>query len=156
MNRAIDVWAQPANGLLRERVPEVARLFEKSGSGHLLDQRLSPEQTVALMDETGVEKLMLAAWCRPEGWAISNEEVAVYTRAFPDRFVGVATADLSKPVAAVRELERAVQEPGLQGPAHCALVVETAAQSPPVLPAVRQMHRAGYPVLYPRSATPGR
>ena len=108
MNRAIDVWAQPANGLLRERVPEVARLFEKSGSGHLLDQRLSPEQTVALMDEAGVEKLMLAAWCRPEGWAISNEEVAVYTRAFPDRFVGVATVDLSKPVAAVRELERAV------------------------------------------------
>lgn len=112
MNRAIDVWAQPANGLLRERVPEVARLFEKSGSGHLLDQRLSPEQTVALMDEAGVEKLMLAAWCRPEGWAISNEEVAVYTRAFPDRFVGVATVDLSKPVAAVRELERAVQELG--------------------------------------------
>ena len=110
MTQAIDVWAQPAKGLLRERIPEVARLFEKSGSGHLLDQRLSPEQTVALMDEAGVDKLMLAAWCRPEGWVISNEEVAVYTQAFPDRFIGVAAVDLSKPVAAVRELERLVKE----------------------------------------------
>jgi len=109
---AIDAWAQPANGLLRERVPEVARLFEKSGSGHLLEQRLSPEQTVAQMDEAGVDKLMLAAWCRPEGWITSNDEVAEFTRAFPERFVGVATVDLSKPLAAVRELERAVQELG--------------------------------------------
>lgn len=109
---AIDVWAQPANGRLRERVPEVARLFEKSGSGHLLDLRLSPEETVAQMDEAGVDKLMLAAWCRPEGWVCSNDEIAEFTRAFPQRFVGVATVDLHKPLAAVHELERAVRELG--------------------------------------------
>lgn len=107
---AIDAWAQPANGLLRQRMPEVARLFEKSGSGHLLDQALSPEQTVAQMDEAGIEKLMLAAWCRPEGWVFSNDEIAEFTRAYPERFVGVATVDLRRPVAAVRELERAVLE----------------------------------------------
>lgn len=78
----------------------------------MLDQRLTPEQTVAQMDEAGVEKLMLAAWCRPEGWVTSNDDVAEYSCAFPDRFVGVATVDLSKPVAAVRELERAVHELG--------------------------------------------
>lgn len=114
MIQAIDAWAQPASGRLRERVPEVTRLFEKSGSGHLLAQRLSPEQTVELMDEAGVDRLMLAAWCRPEGWVIRNEEVAEFTKAFPERFVGVATVDLSKPVAAVRELERAVQELGFK------------------------------------------
>lgn len=110
--KAIDAWAQPANGCLREKMPEVARLFEKSGSGHLLDQALSPSETVAHMDEAGVEKLMLAAWCRPEGWVTSNDQIAEYTRAYPDRFIGVATVDLSKPVAAVRELERAVLELG--------------------------------------------
>jgi predicted TIM-barrel fold metal-dependent hydrolase len=109
---AIDAWAQPANGRTRELLPEVARLFEKSGSGHLLDQRLSPEQTVAEMDKAGVEKLMLAAWCRPGRWVCTNDEVAEFTRAFPERFVGVATVDLSKPLAAVRELERAVTELG--------------------------------------------
>ncbi|MES2818514.1 MAG: amidohydrolase family protein [Pseudomonadota bacterium] len=109
--RAIDAWAQPA-GLSREAMPEVVRLFEKSGSVHLLEQRLTPEQTVAEMDQAGVDRLMLAAWCRPGRWVCTNDEIAVFTRAFPERFVGVATVDLSKPVAAVRELERAVTELG--------------------------------------------
>ncbi|KAF0864920.1 amidohydrolase family protein [Pseudomonas sp. LD120] len=109
---AIDAWAQPANGRARALLPEVARLFEKSGSAHLLDQALSMEHTVELMDQAGVEKLMLSAWCRPEGWVFSNDEIAAYTRAFPERFVGVATVDLSRPVAAVAELERAVKELG--------------------------------------------
>lgn len=109
---AIDAWAQPASGQLREKMPEVARLFEKSGSAALLDQRLSPQQTVTHMDEGGVDKLMLAAWCRPEGWVFSNDDIAEYTCAFPERFVGVATVDLSKPVSAVHELERAVRELG--------------------------------------------
>lgn len=109
---AIDAWAQPANGRARELLPEVVRLFEKSGSAHLLDQPLTPEQTVAEMDRAGVDTLMLAAWCRPERWVFDNDLVAEYTRAFPDRFVGVATVDLGKPLAAVRELERAVLELG--------------------------------------------
>jgi len=109
---AIDAWAQPANGRARALLPEVARLFEKSGSAHLLDQPVSIEQTVALMDQAGVEKLMLSAWCRPEGWVFSNDEVAAYTRAFPERFVGVATVDLSRPMAALAELDRAVGELG--------------------------------------------
>ncbi len=108
----IDAWAQPANGRARALLPEVARLFEKSGSAHLLDQALSIEHTVELMDQAGVEKLMLSAWCRPEGWVFSNDEIAAYTRAFPERFVGVATVDLSRPMAAVAELERAVKELG--------------------------------------------
>lgn len=109
---AIDAWAQPANGRARALLPEVARLFEKSGSAHLLDQALSIEHTVELMDQAGVEKLMLSAWCRPEGWVFSNDEIAAYTRAFPERFVGVATVDLSRPMAAVAELDRAVKELG--------------------------------------------
>jgi uncharacterized protein len=111
---AIDAWAQPAKGRTRELLPEVVRLFEKSGSSHLLDQALSIEQTLALMDEAGVEKLMLSAWCRPEGWVFTNDEVAEYTRAYPDRFVGVATVDLARPVAAVAELQRAVNELGFK------------------------------------------
>lgn len=109
---AIDAWAQPAMGNLRERMPEVARLFEKSGSADLLERRLDPAQTVAEMDKAGVDTLMLAAWCRPEGWVIDNDQIAEFTHAFPDRFVGVATVDLGKPMAAVRELERAVTELG--------------------------------------------
>ncbi|MET1078072.1 MAG: amidohydrolase family protein [Pseudomonas sp.] len=111
VNLAIDAWAQPA-GAYRESMPEVVRLFEKSGSAELLDRRLTPEETVAEMDQAGVATLLLSAWCRPGRWVCSNDEIAVFTRAFPERFVGVATVDLSKPLAAVRELERAVTELG--------------------------------------------
>lgn len=110
----IDVWAQPALGRTRHVMPEVVRLFEKSGMGHLLDVVVTPEQTVALMDEAGIDQLLLSAWCRPEGWVFSNDEVAQFVQAFPDRFVGVATVNLAKPMQAVAELERAVHDLGFK------------------------------------------
>jgi predicted TIM-barrel fold metal-dependent hydrolase len=106
----IDAWAQPV--LKADALPEVARLLERSGSAHVLAIDLAPEQIVGLMDEAGVERAMLAAWCRPNRWLITNDQVAAFVRAFPERFVGVATVDLEKPLAAVRELERAVGELG--------------------------------------------
>jgi hypothetical protein len=113
-NGAIDAWAQPAHGTTRADLPEAVRLFEKSGTAHLLDCRLSPSEMVAEMDRAGIARLMLTAWCRPERWICTNDEVAGYVRAFPDRFTGVATVDLAKPVAAVRELDRAVSELGFK------------------------------------------
>jgi predicted TIM-barrel fold metal-dependent hydrolase len=95
-------------------VPEVVRLFEKSGTAHLLDKGLSPEETVAAMDRAGVTILMLSAWCRPGRWIFTNDQVAEYVRAFPNRFVGVATVDLSNPVAAVHEMDRAVRTLGFK------------------------------------------
>jgi len=111
---AIDAWAQPALGGWRQDVPEVIRLFEKSSTAHLLDQGMSPEATVAEMNRAGVATLMLAAWCRPGRWICTNDQVAEYVRAFPERFMGVATVDLSNPVAAVRELDRAVNKLGFK------------------------------------------
>ena len=67
--RAIDAWAQPAFTGMRESLPEIVRLFEKSGSANLLDQGLEPAQIVELMDAAGVDKLMICAWCRPGRWA---------------------------------------------------------------------------------------
>jgi hypothetical protein len=57
---------------------------------------------------------MLSAWCRPGRWLISNDEVAAHVEAFPDRFAGVAAVDLTNPVAAVRELDRAVRQLGFK------------------------------------------
>lgn len=112
--RAIDAWAQPALGNSRRELPEVVRLLEKSGTAHLLDHAMSPAETVAEMDRAGVDTLMLTAWCRPGRWICSNDQVAEFVRAFPGRFVGVATVDLDKPVAAVRELRRAVNDLGFK------------------------------------------
>ncbi|MBI5084101.1 MAG: amidohydrolase [Acidobacteria bacterium] len=112
--RVIDVWAQPATGRARTDLPEVVRLLEKSGTAGMLDRKLEPAETVALMDEAGIERLLLSAWCRPERWLISNDEVAEYVQQYPNRFTGVAAVDLTSPMAAVRELDRGVRQLGFK------------------------------------------
>lgn len=112
--RVVDAWAQPAFKHLFHRVPEISRLFAQSGATALLDTGVTPEQLIAQMDATGVETVLLSAWHRPGGWVITNDEVAEMCRAFPGRFEGVAAVDLEKPLAAVRELDRAVHELGFR------------------------------------------
>jgi len=108
----IDAWAQP---VLKEGfIPEVVRLFQQSGSAHLLGQNLSAAQLVEMMDNAGVDRVMLCAWHRPGTWVISNDTIAQFVRQFPQRFVGVAAVNLEKPVEAVRELKRAVTELGFK------------------------------------------
>jgi predicted TIM-barrel fold metal-dependent hydrolase len=108
----IDAWAQPVieEGLL----PEAVRLLERSGTAHLVRAGVTAEQMVRMMDEAGIERVMLSAWHRPGVCLISNDAVAEMVGQFPRRFVGVAAVDLEKPVAAVRELERAVKELGFK------------------------------------------
>ena len=108
----IDAWAQPVlkDGFL----PEVVRLFQQSGSAHLLGRDLSAEQLVQLMDKAGVDRVMLSAWHRPGKWVVSNDTIATFVRQFPERFVGVAAVNLEKPIEAVHELERAVKELGFK------------------------------------------
>ena len=62
------------------------------------------------MDDGGVELGLAAAWYGPAGDLISNDEVADYVQQYPDRLRGVAGADLRKPMEAVRELRRRVDE----------------------------------------------
>lgn len=113
----IDVWAQPTLPDLPGRLPlpEIRRLFEKSGSADLIGARVGPDELVELMDKAGVDVLLLSAWHRPGGWVISNDDVAVFTRAYPDRFKGLASVDLASPMTALRELRRAVDELGFVG-----------------------------------------
>jgi predicted TIM-barrel fold metal-dependent hydrolase len=110
----IDAWAQPSVGNDPFLIPKIKRLFEQSGTAHLLGKQISPAETVALMDEAGISTVMLCAWHRPGAWIISNDQIAEFIQAYPDRFVGVASVDLENPVAAVRELRRAVNELGFK------------------------------------------
>lgn len=95
-------------------MPEIGRLFQQSGAAHLLDKGVTPEQMLAMIDAAGIETVLLSAWHRPGGWVMTNDAVAAICRQFPGRFVGVAAVDLEHPVAAVRELDRAVRELGFK------------------------------------------
>ena len=112
--KIIDAWAQPAFADSLRKLPEITRLFKQSGSLRLLETGLTSEQVVEEMDRAGVQTLMLSAWHRPGQWVIHNDRVAELTQKFPDRFVGVAAVNLEKPVEAVRELARAVNELGFK------------------------------------------
>jgi hypothetical protein len=111
---AIDAWAQPALKGLAQSLPEVARLFKHSGTSSILETGVTPEEMVAAMDRAGIDRVLLCAWHRPGAWVITNDEVAQIVHQFPDRFVGVASVNLEKPLEAVRELERAVNELGFK------------------------------------------
>lgn len=110
----IDAWAQPARRDAFEKLPEVARLFKQSGSSHLIENGLTPAQIVAEMDRAGIQTLMLSAWHRPGVNIYSNDLIAEMIAEFPDRFIGVAAVNLEKPVEAVRELDRAVNQLGFK------------------------------------------
>lgn len=110
----IDAWAQPARQDAFEKLPEVARLFKQSGSTHLLEAGLTTQQIVAEMDKAGIQTLMLSAWHRPGINIYSNDLIAEMIAEFPDRFVGAAAVNLEKPVEAVRELDRAVNQLGFK------------------------------------------
>lgn len=72
------------------------------------------ETTIETMDAAGVERGMLCAWHGPQGSMISNDDVAAAVKAHPDRFVGVASVDLTRPMQAVGELRRCVEEYGFR------------------------------------------
>lgn len=110
---AIDVWMQhPTLRFINHPMFESLRRWTGLET---LQEELPLEFTMAAMDEGGVEKGLICAWCGPRGDLISNDEVAGFVQRFPDRLVGIATADLYRPMAAVRELRHCVRERGFRG-----------------------------------------
>ncbi|WP_174188427.1 amidohydrolase family protein [Nocardia barduliensis] len=110
----IDVWMQ--HPTVRFSQHDMFASLRRWTGQQALGDELPIEFTLAAMDQGGVEFGLLSAWHAPrEGALISNDEVAAWVAAHPDRFAGLAAVDLSKPMPAVRELRRAVTELGFKG-----------------------------------------
>lgn len=108
----IDVWMQhPTQRHLNHEMFASLRRWTKASA---VTQEPPPEMTIAAMDEANVSLSLASAWCAPDGWLISNDEVAAFTRAYPDRILGVASVSLHKPMQGVRELRRAINELGFR------------------------------------------
>jgi predicted TIM-barrel fold metal-dependent hydrolase len=103
--RIIDAWAQHPNRTFIAQ-PWLSTLLRWTRQEEL--QAAPVSVTLDAMDAAGVDKALLCAWSSPGGMLIENDEVAAIVQAHPDRFAGVAAVDLRNPVAAVRELRRAV------------------------------------------------
>ena len=110
--RIVDAWMQhPSKEFLAHRTFESLRRWSH---GSLPDGDVPLAATIRAMDEGGVRLGLLCAWWGPHGPLISNDEVATAVRAHPDRFVGVASVDLYRPMDAVREMRRCVRQLGFR------------------------------------------
>ena len=111
----VDAWIQhPTSTFLR--MPMFASLLRWRG----LDPSRLPEAipdgfTLAALDAASIDMALVSAWHGPEGAVLPNDAVAALVKAHPGRLRGVAAVDLMHPMAAVRELRRAVRELGFVG-----------------------------------------
>src|SRR5919198_5500369 len=74
------------------------------------EEEIPISATLAAMDAAEISRGLLSAWHGPQGPLITNDEVVGWTDMHGDRFAGIAAVDLTRPMNAVRELRRCVEE----------------------------------------------
>jgi predicted TIM-barrel fold metal-dependent hydrolase len=117
MEAVIDAWMQfPSAQFLRDPMFESLRRWTASWRDLAADDAAAPpDAALATMHRQGVTRVVASAWWGPRGPMIGNDAVAAIVRAHPDRVTGIASVDLHRPMDAVRELRRCVEELGLRG-----------------------------------------
>jgi hypothetical protein len=111
--KIIDVWMQhPTLAFINH--PMFATLRRWMGIEKVMED-IPVEFTMGAMDQGHVRTGLICSWWGPQGPLITNDGVAAIVRQFPDRFVGIASVDLYRPMDAVRELRRCVKDLGFKG-----------------------------------------
>ena len=111
-SRIIDAWIQhPTPRMMRD--PMFDSLRRWTGQTEAIGD-LPIEMTLGALDLAKIDKALICAWSSPNGALISNDEVASFVAAAPERLVGVASVDLGRPMEGVRELRRCVRELGFK------------------------------------------
>ncbi len=106
----IDAWIQhPTQRLAASPIFESLRRWMKVDE---IPSDIPLGMTTGALEAAGVDLALVTAWWGPQGPLISNDEVAGWVAAEPDRLVGVGSVDLSRPMDAVREARRCVNELG--------------------------------------------
>ena len=108
MTGIVDAWMQQPT--LRFLNHDMLDSLRRWVGVSVFENEISLEATIQTMDAGGVEVGLSAAWYGPAGDLINNDEVAAQVAAYPDRIRGVAGADLTRPMEAVRELRRRAAE----------------------------------------------
>lgn len=108
--KIVDVWMQhPTMKFINHPMFDSLRRWmgiEK------FEQEIPVEYTLEAMDRAGVKTGLICGWWGPHGTLISNDEVAEIVKGHPDRFKGIASVDISRPMEGIREVRRCVKELG--------------------------------------------
>jgi uncharacterized protein len=109
----IDAWMQhPTLAFINH--PMFATLRRWMGIDKVIED-IPVEFTIDAMNQANVKTGLLCSWWGPQGPLITNDEVFTIIKRYPDRFIGIASVDLYRPMEAVRELRRCVRELGFKG-----------------------------------------
>lgn len=106
----IDAWAQ--HPTLRHSADPIFDSLRRWTGAEVPTEELPVSVTVGLMNDGGVDRALISAWYAPHRVMISNDEVAAFVAEAPDRLLGVGSVDISRPMEAVREVRRCVEELG--------------------------------------------
>jgi predicted TIM-barrel fold metal-dependent hydrolase len=109
----IDAWMQhPTLAFINHPMFETLRRWMRVEK---VTEDIPMEFTISAMDQGNVQTGLICSWWGPNGPLITNDEVAAIVKRYPDRFVGIASVDLYRPMNAIRELRRCVKELGFKG-----------------------------------------
>jgi predicted TIM-barrel fold metal-dependent hydrolase len=108
----VDAWAQ--HSTLRHAQDPIFESLRRWTKMPMPTTELPVQKTLDMMDQGGVDKSLISAWVAPRNVMISNDEVAGFVAEAPGRLVGVGSVDISKPMEAVREIRRCVNELGFK------------------------------------------
>jgi predicted TIM-barrel fold metal-dependent hydrolase len=112
-NAIIDAWIQhPTPRFIAHEMFASLRRWMRLD---IIPDEIPVELTLAALDSAGVNRALTSAWWGPAGPLLSNDEVARTVRSHPERFAGIGSVDLHRPMDAVRELRRCVKELGFVG-----------------------------------------
>ncbi|MEV6611100.1 amidohydrolase family protein [Kutzneria sp. NPDC051319] len=109
----IDAWMQ--HPTLRHINHDMLESLRRWTGLELVEQPPPVSTTVAALADADVEIGLTCAWYGPQEALITNDEVAEFVARSGGRLRGVAGVDITRPMPAVRELRRAVNDLGFVG-----------------------------------------
>ncbi len=107
-----DAWIQhPTLRMLADPMFESLRRWTKQP---VPTQEIPVAATLAALDAAGVQRAFTSAWVGPLGAMISNDEVAGFVAQSGGRLIGVGSVDIRRPMQAMREVRRCVEQLGFK------------------------------------------
>jgi predicted TIM-barrel fold metal-dependent hydrolase len=108
----IDAWGQHPT-LRHVQEPMFASLRRWTGD-QIPSGELPVSATLAALAAAKIDRMLISAWYAPRNIMISNDEVAGFVAQSGGKLIGVGSVDLARPMAAMREARRCIEELGFK------------------------------------------
>lgn len=113
MTEIIDAWMQ--HPTLRHQQDPIFDSLRRWSKDETPTQERPVSVTLQAMQQANVSSALISAWYGPGNCMISNDEVHDFCQQSDGKLIGIGSVDISKPMQAVAEIRRCVEELGFKG-----------------------------------------